>query len=197
MGFHTKLACTLALALSLLSGNVHAILIDNATSMIDSDTGLEWLDLTETLGWSWNQTEASSYVTNDGYVHATVDQVTTLFTNAGFLTTNNVNNPANNQAAADLLAFLGCTQFCGTNFETGRGFADNGGGWTVRPNYHAGPLGAGAAVISLFSNNFDLVDLTAGHFLVREAVTVPEPSLLALLSIGLLGMGVAIKCRKH
>lgn len=194
MNLHSKLACVSALVLLSLSGNSYAVLIDNGTSMIDQGTGLEWLDLTETLGFSWNQAEASTYVTTDGYVHATVDQVTTLFTNAGFLTTNNVNNLLNNPAADDLLAFLGCTQFCGTVNATGRGFAEHSTpGWTVRPNYHTSGLGAGAAVISLFSSNFNLLDPTAGHFLVREALTVPEPSLLALLSIGLIGMGVVRK----
>ena len=62
---------------------------------------------------------------------------------------------------------MGCTQLCGTNFETGRGFADLDGLFTIRPNYHAGPLGAGAALVSLQSANLDLQDATAGHFLVR------------------------------
>ena len=171
----------------LVSSQVNAALIDNGTSMFDTDTGLEWLDLTQTQGISWNAAEASSYVTIDGYVHATETQVETLFLNAGFLTTNNVNNPLNDSAAADLLAFLGCTQFCGTVNATGRGFADWDGTQTVRPNYHTSGLGAGAATVSLFTANKDLLDATAGHFLVRASV-VPVPAAVWLFGSGLLGL---------
>ena len=189
MNFKTKLAGASLLVLSLLGSNGYAALIDNGTSMIDTGTGLQWLDLTETLGISWNQAEALPFVTVDGYVHATEDQVETLFLNAGFLTTNNANNTANDPAAADLLAFLGCTQFCGTVNATGRGFADWDGSQTVRPNYHTSGLGAGAATVSLFSLNKDLLDATAGHFLVKA---VPVPAAVWLFGSGLLGLiGIA------
>ena len=144
-------------------------LVDNGISMIDTATGLEWLDLTETLGISWNQAEASNFVTADRYIHATEAQVIALFMNAGFLTTNNVNNPLNDPAAADLLAFLGCTQFCGTVNATGRGFAEWNSTFATRPNYHTSGLGAGAATTSLLTSDLDLIDATAGHFLVRVA----------------------------
>jgi len=168
----TKLSSATALVFSLLMGNSNAALVDNGTSMIDTGTGLQWLDLTETQGISWNDAAASTYVTIDGYVHATEAQVITLFTNAGFLTTDNTNDPANNPAAADLLAYLGCTQFCGTVNATGRGFADWDGTFTTRPNYHMSGLGAGAATTSLLTSDLDLIDATAGHFLVR-AVPIP------------------------
>ena len=118
--------------------------------------------------------------------------MTTLLLNAGFLTTNNVNNTANNPAATTLLSVLGCTQFCGTVNATGRGFADNGGTWTTRSNYHTSGLGAGAAVISIQTTNKDLSDLTAGHFLVRTVV--PEPSTAILLIGGLACLGAR---RRH
>ena len=194
MNFPTKLVSASALVLSLLGGNGYAALVDNGNSMIDTGTGLVWLDLTETQGISWNAAEASAYVTVDGYVHATVAQVETLFLNAGFLTTNNTNNPANDPAAADLLGFLGCTQFCGTVNATGRGFADNGT-FKSRPNYHTSGLGAGAALISLQTSDLDLVDATAGHFLVRGAA-VPVPAAAWLFGSGLLGLvGIARRRR--
>jgi hypothetical protein len=175
-----------ALASSLLTGNAGAALIDSGNALIDTSTGLQWLDLTETQGLTWNQAEASGYVTVQGYVHATEAQVITLFTNAGFLTTDNTNNPANDPAANLLLAIMGCTQFCGTVNATGRGFADWDGTFTTRPNYHTSGLGAGAATTSLLTSDLDLVDTTAGHFLVRP---VPVPAAIWLFgsALGLIG----------
>ncbi len=152
----------------LLASSASATLFDSGTSMIDTDTGLEWLDLTETIGDSWNQVEASSFVAVDGYVHATEAQVETLFRNAGFLTTDAAADPSNDTAANTLLNFLGCTQFCGTGNVLARGFADwNGAGTTTRPFYRAGGLGAAAATTSGLTSNLDLQDATAGHYLVR------------------------------
>jgi len=189
MNFRTKLVSASALVLSLLVGNGYAALVDNGNSMIDTGTGLVWLDLTETQGISWNNAEASTYFTVDGYVHATDEQVITLFTNAGFLTTDNTNDTSNDPAAGDLLAFLGCTQFCGTVNATGRGFADWNGTFTTRPNYHTSGLGAGAATTSLLTSNLDLTDATAGHFLVKA---VPIPASVWLFGSGLLGLvGIA------
>ena len=187
MNYQTKTAGVIALALSLISGSAAAALVDSGNSMIDNGTGLQWLDLTQTQGLTYNQALATTFVTVDGYVHATSAQVNTMFLNAGFLTTDNVNNPANDPAAADLLNFLGCTQFCGTINATGRGFADwTSPGFTTRPNYHTTGLGAGAAVTSLLTSNLDLADSTAGHFLVR-AVPVPAAVWLFGSALGLLG----------
>ena len=152
-----------------------------------------------TQGLSVNQALGSSFVTADGYRHATVSEVEALFINAGFVSTNNVNDPANDPAAALLLGLMGVTQFPGTNFETGRGFAESALPFYSRPNYHEGPLGGGAAVISLQTSDLDLVDATSGHFLVRSAsqTPVPEPSTIALLSFGLFGLVMYERRRKN
>jgi len=163
-----------------------AALIDNGNSMIDTATGMRWLDLTETQGLSWNGVEASTFVNVDGYVHATEAQVITLFSNAGFLTTDNTNNPANDPAANTLLLFLGCTQLCGTSHATGRGFAAWYGPFKTRPNYHLSGLGAGAVTTSLLSFNPNLIDTTAGHFLVQP-VPVPPAAWLFCSSLLLIG----------
>ncbi len=167
-------------------GVARAALIDNGNSLIDTATGLQWLDLTATQGLSWNAAETSTYVTVDGYVHATESQVITLFLNAGFLTTNNTNNPTNDTAANNLLAWLGCTQLCGTSHATGRGFAAWYGPFMTRPNYHLSGLGAGAVTTSLLSFNPNLVDVTAGHFLVQP---VPVPAAVWLFGSTLVLLG--------
>lgn len=168
--------------------NASAALMDSGTSMVDTTTNLEWLDLTQTQGMTLNQVQSSSLILTDGWVYATAAQVTTLFDNAGFLSTNNVNNVGNDPAALLLLGALGCTQFCGTVNATGRGFADNGSPWFTRPNYHTSGLGAGAAIISLQTQNLDLADTTAGHFLIRA---IPEPSTALLMGLGLTSLAAA------
>ncbi|MGI9458073.1 MAG: hypothetical protein ACR2NU_16025 [Aeoliella sp.] len=166
---------------------------------IDSITNLEWLNLEATQGLSWNQAELSTFVTNDGFRHATSDEVNTLFLNAGFLTTNNVNNPLNDPAAALLLTLLGDTLFDGTINATGRGFAEYSpnSAFTVRPNYHNSGLGAGAAIVSLFQSDRDFVDGNAGHFLVRAShvAGIPEPGAFAIW--GLLGATVGLVARRQ
>jgi hypothetical protein len=196
-----KMLASLTLALSLFSVGSNAALIDLGSSTLDDATNLEWLDLTETQGMSYNMAEASAFVTLDGYRHATTTEVNTLFLNAGFLTTNNVANFANDPAAALLLNLLGCTQFCGGNnpVDTGRGFADFNTTTTVRPFFRSGGLGGAAAVISLFSTNKDLIDASAGHYLVRAPVTnqVSAPSTVAMLGLGLIGFGFVRKMKSR
>jgi len=158
----------------------------------DSATNLEWLDLTATLGLSYNQALTTTYVTSQGFAHASVGDVQTLFVNAGFVSTNNASNHLNDPAAALLLSLMGCTQFCGTSTELGRGFADSTSpGWFTRSFYRSSPLGAGAATISLQTSDKDLVatNIPAGHFLVRQAQVqvsaVPEPEIYAMMGLGL------------
>lgn len=196
------------LAISMFGANANAALVDSGMSMIDTSTNLQWLDLTQTVGLTINQALASTFVTTQGYVYATVAQVTTLFNNAGFLSTNNSNNTANDPAALSLLSLLGCTQNCASppKFNTGRGFAYNAAAststidWYSRPNYHFGPLGSGAAVISLQTTNKNLVDATSGHFLVRaynNVNVVPIPAALPLFASALVVLGFVARRRRR
>ncbi|MBF0225021.1 MAG: Ig-like domain-containing protein [Desulfobacterales bacterium] len=54
---------------------------------LDSDTGLEWLDLTATDGISYGTIIAGykGYLTSHGFRYATIDEVKILYTNAGIL----------------------------------------------------------------------------------------------------------------
>ncbi|MCW9047833.1 MAG: hypothetical protein OQK46_07115 [Gammaproteobacteria bacterium] len=72
---------------SFISINVNAELIDNGKFTSDSETGIDWLDLTETSGLSYD------YVTSqlvsggkfEGWSFASREQINTFFSNAGFL----------------------------------------------------------------------------------------------------------------
>jgi len=174
-------ASALLFPIDLPGGNV-----DEVTR--DTVGGLDWLDLTETLGDSYNTALASTWVTVEGFRHATQAEAEAFFGQAGFsLPLPAGNNPANDPFANLLLGLVGCTQSCGTGNDTGRGFADHpSAGWTTRPYYYTAiGTGAGAASLSLVSNNLNLVDASAGNFLVR---VVPEPSALVLATLGLAGV---------
>lgn len=182
--FYAAVAVSFALLVS--AGAANASVVASANGVTDSATGLEWLNLELTLGETWNNV-TNNVNTNyyaDGWVHATKAQVGDMFLNAGFVNTLNANTHDNDAAAALLLGALGCTQFCGTVNETGRGFADDGGTWTARPNYHTSALGSAAPIQSLLTTNKDLVDGTAGHFLIRASV-VPIPAAVWLFGSGL------------
>ena len=173
-----------AVLLLFLSGGAQAAVVGSTNGVIDSGTNLEWLNLTFTQGLSYNDVVNNNGVSfyADGWTHATQAQVQQLFLNAGFVSTNNVNNTANDPAAALLLENLGCTLLCNTNFDTGRGFAIGETALTIRPNYREGPLGAGAAVLSLQNNNLDASFADSGHFLVQ---VVPIPAAVWLFASGL------------
>ena len=69
----SMVACLLCLPAS-------AFLRDLDTVTRDTDTGLDWLDLTETLGASFNDIVARTGVWRDnGWRHATIDEVCALF----------------------------------------------------------------------------------------------------------------------
>jgi hypothetical protein len=191
--------CTSLVFSSLLlisAGSVNAALVDNGNSLIDTDTNLEWLDLTQTKGWTVNQALASDFVTVDGYAYATTAQVTTLFANAGFpLAPPSFNNPLNAPAAELLLAGLGCTSIiCGTTGGTGRGWADAENTFNYQPFYSKSTLGGSYAIVSLGQAGEDVVNAESGVYLVRTSV-VPVPAAAWLFGSGLLGL-IGISRRK-
>ncbi len=185
----TKAVAILAIgaATVTMTPQADAVLIDLGATTHDDATGLEWLDLTATQGISANQALLTSYVTTDGFRHATSDEVSVLFANAGFVTGVSTKSPLNDPAANLLLGLLGETQFAGTINATGRGFAI----WSTspssytRPFFSNGGLGSLYAVVSGLTSNKDQIDATAGHFLVRDFATSVSDSGSSLLLISL------------
>ena len=115
-------------AVGMSATSAHAILIENDLNAagdklitLDTATGIEWLDVTATLGLSYNQALGTTFVTAQGFSHATVDDVSTLYTNAGVPAQGGAFVAANFIGAQDLLLKLGCTSSCGPNGPEHRG----------------------------------------------------------------------------
>lgn len=83
----------LAISVLILSTSVNAALVDNGSFTTDTSTNLDWLDLTETTGYSYNQMLTNFSDINSqfyGFTYATREDLTTLWVNAGY--TGNFNN---------------------------------------------------------------------------------------------------------
>ncbi len=68
---------SLAVSTLVLSTSVNAALIDNGILTLDDETGLQWLDTTETIGMSYNDAG-----TLEGYRHATFREIEDMMSKA-------------------------------------------------------------------------------------------------------------------
>lgn len=71
----------------LISINVNAELVDNGKITSDTQTGIDWLDLTETSGLSYDyvSSQLGSGGRFEGWSFASREQINTFFSNAGFV----------------------------------------------------------------------------------------------------------------
>jgi len=108
MKLGTRSSGTLVLAAWALAGTSHADLLDRGATTLDTESGLEWLDVTETLGVSALDIVVGGYggLMADGWMHATVEQIDELFTHAGIPLPHNGGQSPAGFAGADLLIRL-------------------------------------------------------------------------------------------
>ena len=195
--------CTIALTFSIMA-KANALLVEidrytpgDALITLDTTTGFEWLDVTETMNTSYEQVWANAQLGAEGWRHATNFEVTDLFDE--YLTVQNISQVQryfgithffdSSLPDADFWMTHGFIDYIGGRSQFGDAFIKKemvGGTWEVRDfsgwdTSHAEPY--------------------VGHWLVRETSTptpVPVPSTMLLLASGLIGtFGLRWKFRKN
>jgi hypothetical protein len=182
------------IALALLLGCVaaNAALIDLGNKTLDTETGLEWLDLTETLNTTYNQIESGNGGWNAlGFRHATHSEIFDLFSHYGFSFTD----------GGEVVAFGAENSTRQLRVLLGETYS-NGTGTGVNGIYDDGVLGrVGFASLDYnYSrrddriqlndswNRIDYVSATMGHYLIRVSnVPIPAAAYLFASGLGLLG----------
>jgi len=168
-----------------------ALLIDNGTSTTDTDTNLEWLDLTATNGLSYADALLSTFDTIDGYRSATSLEVAQLFTDAGIGTQDNLAREVDLAGATALLITLGCTlapAVCATTANpSATGYAEWIPGTGRRALYRTDSINGGRGAATIQSSFATGATAGVGTFLVRNVVPEPSTSLLLLGGLAMLG----------
>lgn len=163
---------------------------------VDSGTGLEWLDMTQTLNQSYNSVIAgyNGYTTTYGFRYATAAEVTTFFTNAGIPVidqTTALNYQAANVAPANaLIALIGT----GDPIFMDAIIADLATASNHRVAVIQGIPNLASATSTMVCTqcgtwSADAIEPRIGSFLVRASSSqVPAPATLALIGLGLAGI---------
>jgi len=179
-----------------------ASLVDHGNTTIDTISGLEWLDLTQSLNRSYDDLVGNDG-TNEfgpsgdfrGWRYATINEVFDLFTHAGIPFINLPSGAVENIPPVMALEDLVGITFPGVA-PASQGITSTPVATTIR---QVGVLqitnGGGSGIANTL--NFAIRDAEAfpsvGSWLVRSSA-IPEPSSLILLSGGLVGLGII--CRR-
>jgi hypothetical protein len=170
----------LAMAFLVVANPSQADLVDRGSSVLDTNTGLEWLKMDETKGRSAYQIAilgAEGFYA-DGWVHATVDQIETLFINAAIPAPfDGTQSMDGFDGANQLINLLGSTGSFGNSISI---FAFSGP--VPEPPYGSfPPLLPTPVVITSFGTHggadspgpsipLNVENPTIGNYLIREAV---------------------------
>jgi len=157
----------------------------------DSTTNLEWLDLTETTGLSFDQVSggAGGFIGSQGFRFASLEEVEDLYLAAGVIDFGIEQEFINTPAANLLLDLMGCTEICS---ETARGAAGLTS-TTFQPGTHALPFfqlneDFGARFLAGENGVADSSsEAFRGSYLVRAT---PEPSSTAAAAAAMIALAL-------
>ena len=194
-------ALMLFIVLALSSSASHATLSErdfaapgDGLLLFDSETNLEWLDLTATTGLSFDDLIAGAgpidFINEHDFRFATTDELGVLWGHAGIVDMSGSLTTGNRAGVEFLLSAMGCISSCGTSGEVAQGqvefdpaqsdlngpFMQLASGGRARANLDPG-----------YSQARDFSTPGLGNYLVRSAV-VPEPSSAVLLGLGFVAL---------
>ena len=179
----------------LFAFNVNAAFIDNDIYTTDTYSGLDWLDLTETIGMSHNDValELGPGGIFDGWAFATANQVESLFDNAGgngsyYSTTSDCCSYYTQPSiyiVDDLLSLWGITYYASVGW--GASFIYTDTEWSNGPlalGWLEVDPGGGYMMLQYLSASID-PDIGGSHALVRVS-SVPVPAAFWLFISGIM-----------
>lgn len=186
--------------------SAHAAIVDNDSYTTDTTGGLDWLDLTETVGKTYFQVEAlfGSGETYDGWAFATQEQLDTLaFNYTGLSSESAINSSSNPNLFDGLITMLGQTFTSSSTAYGSMGLLSDIAFTSTHvvgsfERFNASP------VYGAYTQGSSSSKSTVGSFLVRtttfslepEVTAVPEPQTYAMFLFGIALFGFAAKRRK-
>jgi hypothetical protein len=185
-------------------GSSNAALINNGDYTTDTETGLDWLDLSKTNGM--NYISAQTLFSGDGWVHATESQFEGLIDSVFPSYAQTSTSGYMQVSGSDIVSYNAARNFkelFGTTCDSSNpvcsyGFYEVGGNLRLGGVY----VYSGAYVYRDYTYNYSAASSSAhsnnsvGIFLVRTS-SVSEPTSIMVLSLGLIGLGLARGNKKN
>ena len=127
-----RILAVLVLAAGLMIPSAQATILEKDLNIpgdklltVVPSTGLEWLDVTATLGLSYDEALGTTFVTTQGFRHANTNEVSALYIAFGIINQTGSAVAVNFAGTQSLLALMGCTFQCESNtIRFQRGFGD-------------------------------------------------------------------------